>query len=313
MGAGIGIAGVGATPHVSSGRCGGLRPGMKRFIKEALRRLGLLELALVGYWSANPRTVYHNIPYWVKGAPDRLPIPPLKLRTRVWARYADLHLFFQEEGHVQQTLDIASKYGANTSAFRAILDFGCGAGRAIRQFSHLEEPLTKAKIYGTDINADQINWCKRYLPFAEFRVNQALPPLPFADESFDFIYNVAVFTHLPEQEQLLWMKEFHRVLRPNGYVLLATCGEVYVGTLTPDEEKKFLAGELVVRNGEHAGLPSTYEACFAYHPFNFVKESLTKHFELRYFDPGKPPPQARPMQEMDHYLFKKPSGTQPTV
>jgi SAM-dependent methyltransferase len=286
---------------------------MKRFIKETLRKLGLLELAVVGYWSVNPRTIYHNIRYWVKGAPDGFPIPPLKLRTRVWARYTDLHLFFQEEGHVQQSLDVASKYGADTSAFRDILDFGCGAGRAIRQFTHLERPLTKAKIYGTDINPDQINWCKRHLSFAEFRVNQALPPLPFDDDSFDLIYNVAVFTHLPEKEQLLWMKEFHRVLKPNGYLLLATCGEVYVGTLTPDEEKKFLAGELVVRNGEQAGSPSTYEACFAYHPFSFVKESLAKHFELLSFDPGKIPPQTRPMQEMDHYLFKKPIATRPNA
>ena len=90
---------------------------------------------------------------------------------------------------------------------------------------------------------------------------------------------------------------------------MATCGEVYVETLTPDEEKKFLEGELVVRNGEQAGVRSTYKVWFAYHPFSFVGESLATDFELSYFNPGKPLPQVRPMQEMDHYLLKKPVTT----
>ncbi len=279
---------------------------MKGIIKETLEKLRLLKIASLIFWSASPRVICHNIQYWIKGAPDGLPIPPLKLRTRVWGKYADLKLFFQEEGHVQHVLEIIAQHGANPNEFKAVLDFGCGAGRATRQFRHLDKPLRNAKVYGTDINPKQIDWCRRNLSFAEFSVNDAHPPLPFEAESFDFIYNVAVFTHLPEEDQILWIKELARISKPGGYLLLATCGEVYLETLTPPEKERFLSGQLVVRHAEQGGSPSTYEACFAYHPVTFVEKSLAQDFEVVHFYSGKPVPQARPMEEMDHYFLRKP-------
>ncbi len=94
------------------------------------------------------------------------------------------------------------------------------------------------------------------------------------------------------------------MLKPGGYLLLATCGEVYLETLTPHEKKNFLAGEVVVRNAETAGSPSIYEACFAYHPRSFVENKLAAGFEVTHFYSGRPLPQTRPMREMDHYFLK---------
>ena len=278
---------------------------MKQLVKRTLRKARLLEKVSSVYWGANPRAIARSLPYWVKGAPDGLPIPPLKLRTRVWGEYADIRLFFQEEGQIQGILNVLARRGANVDEFDAILDFGCGAGRAIRQFQHLKARLGKAKIYGTDINPEQIAWCRRNLPFAEFEVNQASPPLKYGDEKFDLIYTFSVFTHLPEAQQFLWVNELSRVLKPGGYFLLTTCGESYFETLTREEKEQFRAGQLVVRYGELAGIPSSYNDCIAFHPPAYVRGKLAGGFEVVEFTPGEAIPH-EPKGEMDHYFLRKP-------
>ena len=277
---------------------------MKVFIRELLRKTRLLAPAFTIYWSAKPHAIWHNIPYWIKGAPDDLPIPPMKLRARVWGEYTDIRLFLQQNQQIQQLLDTLTQDGAEVDEFEAILDFGCGAGRAIRQFPYLKKPLPKAKIYGTDINPEQINWCRRTLPFAEFNLNQALPPLIYEDAKFDFIYTYSVFTHLPESHQFLWMDELSRILKPGGYLLLTTCGESYFETLSQNEKEQFRADQLVVRHGDLAGVPSVYNDCIVFHPRAYVEKTLRRGFEIRHFYPGVAAP--GPKGEMDHYFLRKP-------
>jgi len=235
----------------------------------------------------------------INGAPDGLPIPPLKLRKLIWSATADIRVFL-DKGQAEFLLDVLNRRGANIDDFQAILDFGCGAGRVIRHFHH----LTKAKLYGTDINADQIDWCNRNLGFGEFEINRSYPPLDYSDEQFDLIYAVSVFIHLPESQQLQWIKELSRVLGPGGYLLITTCGEAYIERLTHNEKERFRSGQLVVRCEKLAGSPSTYAACLAFHPVAYMREKLAEGFEVIQFVPGNLS-QTVPQGDMDHYLLKK--------
>lgn len=284
---------------------------MKKVIKDNLQQHPLRGIASMLYRPVHFRTLYrrarpklrllyHNAPYWIRGARDGLPIPPLHLRKLAWSECADLRVFFQHSGRIQYILEVLRQHGADIDSFRAILDFGCGAGRDMRQFHHLG---TKAKVYGSDINTDQVSWCRQNLPFAECEVNQALPPLAYRDNTFDFIYTFSVFTHLAELQQFLWIEELSRVLRPGGYLLATTCGESYLGFLTQSEREDFRAGRLVVRNGGLAGSPSRYGGCIAFHPVEYVREKLAKKFELVQFFPGEPD---GPIGEMDQYFLKSP-------
>ena len=116
---------------------------------------------------------------------------------------------------------ILAKNGIELEQFRAILDFGCGCGRIIRNFRDLEGP----RLFGTDYNPKLANWCRSNLPFAEFGVNGLAPPLKYEDGSFDFIYAFSVFTHLSEKLQTEWLAELNRVMSPGGYLLFTTLGE----------------------------------------------------------------------------------------
>lgn len=112
-------------------------------------------------------------------------------------------------------------------------------------------------------------------------MNGIEPPLRYADNSFDFIYALSVFTHLPERLQHAWMQEMYRVLEPRGSLLITTQGDYYLDRLYPDQRERFEAGELIVKNENVAG--SNF--CSAYHPENWVRAKLARGFVVVDFIP----------------------------
>jgi SAM-dependent methyltransferase len=101
---------------------------------------------------------------------------------------------------------------------KRVLDFGCGAGRTLRQF--LAE-ADHAEFYGCDIDGPSVAWVDHHLspPFHVFQNSEA-PSLPQPDDFFDLAYALSVFTHVAD-EWPGWLLELHRVLKPNG-LLIAT-------------------------------------------------------------------------------------------
>ncbi|MHB8645873.1 MAG: class I SAM-dependent methyltransferase [Thermomicrobiales bacterium] len=162
--------------------------------------------------------------------------------------------------------------GRPIESLRCILDFGCGCGRIMRRWHAIEGPT----LYGTDDNPDLVEWCKTNLPFANFAENAVLPPLPYEENRFDFIYAFSVFTHLPEEAQYAWMEELRRVLAPGGLLLITVHGKQASRRLPPHERRRFDRGELIVRYEEGAGT----NLCNAFHPRSWVIEKLARGFDL---------------------------------
>lgn len=99
-----------------------------------------------------------------------------------------------------------------------VLDFGCGAGRTLRQF--LAEAQT-AEFTGVDIDEASIAWLRGALcPPLRALQGPAAPPLDLAPGSFDLIWALSVFTHLTDSS-LPWLLELHRLLAADG-LLIAT-------------------------------------------------------------------------------------------
>ncbi len=197
---------------------------------------------------------------------DGLPMPPPTLIVRVAGTpEAD---WFLESGRLadEAIRDILNHDGAPIEALGAILDFGCGCGRVTRRWVGLRG----IRVYGSDRDERAIEWCRRNLPFAQFETNGLAPPLAFDDEAFDLVYALSVLTHLPEELQLLWLRELHRVLRPGGRLLVTTHGAHYLRRLDDAERTRFEAGELVLRWEEAAGS----NLCAAYHPRSYVERTL---------------------------------------
>jgi hypothetical protein len=249
---------------------------IKRPIAELLRRLGLLEPVYRLYESLLARE-------WRAGkgaevAPDGLRVPPKELRVRAGPAAADVG-FFLETGvrDLEMIVDAVTRDGAEVERFGAVLDFGCGCGRVIRNWQHLQGP----RIHGCDLSQEQIDWCRQNLTFAQFTRNELMPPLGYPGETFDLVYAFSVFTHLPEELQLDWMEELFRAIRPGGYVLISTHGEPYLDRLNKAEREQFAAGRQVVLYEEGAGTG----LCSTYTPARYVEGVLGKSFRYVNFMP----------------------------
>jgi SAM-dependent methyltransferase len=110
-------------------------------------------------------------------------------------------------------LDICNRSGVQIESLGHILEFGCADGRMLRWLRHL---ASDREVWGTDIHAGRISWCKQNLgPPFHFLTNTTVPHLPFEDRHFGFIFAGSVFTHIDDLADA-WFAELRRILRPGG-------------------------------------------------------------------------------------------------
>jgi ubiquinone/menaquinone biosynthesis C-methylase UbiE len=100
----------------------------------------------------------------------------------------------------------------------AALDFGCGVGRATAALTAYFGTVT-----GVDIAEPMLNRARSLLPDQPGRsfVRNDRPDLrAFADDSFDLVYCSLVLQHMPPALAAGYLREFVRVVRPGGAVVL---------------------------------------------------------------------------------------------
>ncbi|MDD4627888.1 MAG: class I SAM-dependent methyltransferase [Candidatus Peribacteraceae bacterium] len=137
----------------------------------------------------------------------------------------------------------------NLTEKSAIMDVGCGTGRlAIGIMSVLK---TIRRYEGVDVSPTAVEWCTRHLtpahPAFRFTLinvqNERYNPaggaratdfrLPFDDGSFDVIQLYSVFSHMRSPDVRSYLREFARLLTPQGSVFLTAFTEEGVA----DEEE----------------------------------------------------------------------------
>jgi SAM-dependent methyltransferase len=116
-----------------------------------------------------------------------------------------------------------------------VVEIGCGIGRdAIPLTEVLAGP--EASYLGTDVIKESIDWCSANITpkfprftFVHHDISDTLHnpagtqsasdiKLPVSDASTDIIILQSVFTHMFEPEIVHYLKEFRRILRPDGRV-----------------------------------------------------------------------------------------------
>jgi SAM-dependent methyltransferase len=103
-----------------------------------------------------------------------------------------------------------------------VLDFGCGAGRVLRQF---QDESRDSEFWGCEIDRLSVDWINANLsPACKAIACNEEPGLPVGDGSFDLIYSISVFTHLTDHSSG-WLLELHRTLAPGGLLLASFLGE----------------------------------------------------------------------------------------
>ena len=105
------------------------------------------------------------------------------------------------------------------SEYASILDFGCGCGRFARMFKG-----HAGYIAGCDIDRRHIEWCSSALQHMSTKLSYVKPPIPFADNEFEAVISISIFTHLNESSQDQFLQELARVTRPDGLLFLTVHG-----------------------------------------------------------------------------------------
>ena len=203
-------------------------------------------------------------------APDGLPYPPAGLRVLVDG-HGDPAGFLQDSAAGRDAVLLPLQAaGVDIGALDAVLDFGCGCGRVARNWHDRGWDL-----HGCDYNPRLTEWCAHHLPFMQTRVNMLAPPTGYPDRRFDLVYAISILTHLTEPLARAWAAEWHRIIRPGGWLVVSTHGDQFRGALNRRQRRRYDAGDMVVKRRGARGA----NLCAAYHPRSYVRQ-LLDGFEL---------------------------------
>jgi SAM-dependent methyltransferase len=209
--------------------------------------------------------------------------PPAHLQRRVVGTYVPQFVLVGDQT-IRDFNAVLSRESKTFADFQQILDFGCGCGRLLRSVS---EAYPKAALTGIDIDKEAIDWlATSYVQFGRFVVAPHAPPAPIDDATFDLVYGVSVFTHLPERMQFEWLAELRRITKPGAFLLLTVHGENYL-KMFPEEKQKgaYQRGGFLYNDdaGITDGLPDFYKN--SYHTESYIRSRWSKHLEIVSYTP----------------------------
>ncbi len=114
-------------------------------------------------------------------------------------------------GFVHASLSRYLKAGGKTAS---ILDAGCGAGKLLEELAQIYQ----GRAVGIDFSPISLKLCKERS--IKKLVNSSVSELPFKDSSFDAVVSLDVLYHKGVASDVAALKEFCRVLKDGGIVIL---------------------------------------------------------------------------------------------
>ena len=161
-----------------------------------------------------------------------------------------------------------SSSGYDLSSFTRILDFACGCGRTL---NFLQQFVYSEKLFGCDYDGELTSWCRRNLKVKSCLTNIENPPLDYPSSHFDFVYAISFLTHLEPAVQVLWLREWRRILRNDGLLLVSLLGPGLadrLGIRIP------ASGYLYQRHG------SKFNERVTYQTLEYVRNNWEEHFSI---------------------------------
>jgi SAM-dependent methyltransferase len=178
---------------------------------------------------------------------EGFPLPPRSLRIG-GPEYQD-DRFFVEYGEADARL-LVDWFGLDETT--QVIDVGCGQCRLA--IGLMRQLGTIGRYVGLDLDAPSMDWGTRHLtaldPRFEFRLldvqNERYNPggprlddqfrFPFADDAFDLVHMGGVSPHLDADEHRIYLREFRRLLRPEGHLYMTSFVEDDVPSVTVNPE-----------------------------------------------------------------------------
>jgi ubiquinone/menaquinone biosynthesis C-methylase UbiE len=156
-------------------------------------------------------------------------------------KWHDLHDGLAVEPEVKAIIESRCRLQAN------ILEAGSGSGSIINWFA---KKYPEVQFTGVDISRIGVEIAQRRAPANSVYHVADLKKLPFANETFSFVFSQSVIEHIVGWESAL--KELHRVLKPGGELLI----RLENGSINSRPRIQSLLNYLLLRNRAELQSPS---------------------------------------------------------
>jgi SAM-dependent methyltransferase len=114
-----------------------------------------------------------------------------------------------------------SRLGVKRSADTSLLEFASGYGCVTR---HLSRELAPAKIISCDIHGAACTFIESAIGVETIRSATKPEDLEIENGSFDVVFALSFFSHMPEHTWGRWLKSLFDKLKPGGYLIFTTHG-----------------------------------------------------------------------------------------
>ncbi len=135
------------------------------------------------------------------------------LSTNTWCKYVLTNAI----------ADFKQMIGSELDNVESVLDIGCGEGKAL---DLLHQHFGTASIIGMDIDAKLIAKANKKNNNKYTLLIANGHGIPLADNSIDAVFCHQLLHHCENQENIL--SEFHRILKPNGLLLVGESCKVFI-------------------------------------------------------------------------------------
>ena len=164
---------------------------------------------------------------------------------------------------------------------KKILDLGCGSGYG----SHFLASFGAKHVVAADVDAIALDYARKnyFLNRIRYVLLNRNNSLPFADQSFDFVFSSQVIEHLSDPVRFL--QEIRRVLKTGAFCLVTTPNkklftpdphsEHHISEMDSSEYKKL--GETIFFQVKMAGIPQN---CLVTQPDNTVSAKPNEDIAL---------------------------------
>lgn len=157
-----------------------------------------------------------------------------------WRTLNELDTVLDDTGHPLKTC-------------RSFLEFACGHGRFTR---HLVKKLSPDALHVSDVVPGSVEFLQKQMGVGGF-YSTSDPAALKPTRTFEVIFVLSLFSHLPESTWGAWLKTLYEALEPGGVLIFSTHGEKAAASLSaqwPDSGFLFVpASESTALPGEEYG------------------------------------------------------------
>lgn len=165
------------------------------------------------------------------------------------------------------------RYRIAASYYRGgkLLDVGCGDGRFCWRYGACDP----SDYIGLDISPDLLATVRERTANRAVTLQSVAEQIPLPDASVDCVVCAECFEHLPDPEQA--MREFARVLRPGGRIVIQTPSALRLRNLNPLHILSLFVGywfpSALMRKVVHE---NTFNRVFTYH-WDFTRQDFSRY------------------------------------